>query len=244
MSTTKEKSLVEKLQSIQTNLKTPKWQFNSFGKYKYRSCEDILEAVKPLLAEYNCILTIQDDIIPFIELDRVYVKATAILKDDSKSEPIMVTAFAREEKDKKWMDSSQITWAASSYARKYALNWLFLIDDTKDADATNTHETSINKPVAKQVVTKPTTAQRVQAEWDAIDKIIAEVQVTEVTEQELANSFATCIEWLNKKVPTLADLTKIAKTLREKYNIIKWTNHPAESILVNIAKQYKQYFNL
>ncbi len=118
-----------KLVHIQQNLKAPKGQFNSFGKYAYRSCEDILEAVKPLLGVAT--LTIADEII--LIGSRYYVRATVTLTVPDGA-PITVTAYAREEDDKKGMDASQITGAASSYARKYALNGLFLIDDTKDAD--------------------------------------------------------------------------------------------------------------
>lgn len=121
-------SLYNKLAEIQQKLKAPKNQFNGFGKYHYRSCEDILEAVKPLLG--NCILNISDEIIQIG--DRYYVKATAYFMDEEKM--FSVSAYAREEQDKKGMDASQITGSASSYARKYALNGLFLIDDTKDAD--------------------------------------------------------------------------------------------------------------
>lgn len=123
-------SLTEKLTSVQAELKAPKGQYNSFGKYKYRNCEDILEAVKPLLAKNGLSLVISDDIVPLG--DRFYVKATARLTD---GENILETsAYAREEESKKGMDASQVTGAASSYARKYCLNGLFLIDDTKDAD--------------------------------------------------------------------------------------------------------------
>lgn len=127
---TKELTLKEKLIEMQRELKAPKGQYNKFGKYNYRSAEDILEAVKPINSKYGVLLTISDDIIQVGE--RVYVKATAKLTDDKDS--IVVTAFAREALDKKGMDDSQITGAASSYARKYALNGLYLIDDTKDAD--------------------------------------------------------------------------------------------------------------
>ncbi len=119
------------LQQIQTELKAPKGQYNSFGKYKYRSCEDILEAVKPLLAKHGAELMISDNI-EFIG-DRFYVRATAVMRKDG--EVIgTATAFAREPAEKKGMDESQITGTASSYARKYALNGLLLIDDTKDDD--------------------------------------------------------------------------------------------------------------
>ncbi|WP_278898503.1 ERF family protein [Roseburia hominis] len=121
----------EKLIHIQSRLKAPKGNYNSFGKYKYRSCEDILEAVKPLLAEEGLTLTLSDEIEQIG--DRYYVRATASLYENDNLIEI-VSAYAREEDNKKGMDASQITGTASSYARKYALNGLFLIDDTKDAD--------------------------------------------------------------------------------------------------------------
>lgn len=124
------------LMEIQKELKAPKGQFNRFGNYKYRSCEDIIEAVKPLAAKHKCAVVISDDI---LEVGgRIYVKATAALVSDS--ERIETTGFARESETRKGMDDSQITGSASSYARKYALNGLFAIDDTKDADATNNHD--------------------------------------------------------------------------------------------------------
>lgn len=129
-------TLQEKLIAIQRDLKAPKSQFNAFGKYRYRSCEDILEAVKPLLFREGVVLTIADDLLA--ENGRFYVKASATLS--YQDERICSSAFAREDETKKGMDGSQITGAASSYARKYALNGLFCIDDTKDADATNTEE--------------------------------------------------------------------------------------------------------
>ncbi len=122
----------EKLLNIQTELKAPKGQKNKFGNYMYRSCEDILEAVKPLLKENRVTLQLTDDI-AFLG-DRYYIKATAILKDTEEEAIIENIAYARESETKKGMDDSQITGTASSYARKYALNGLFCIDDTKDAD--------------------------------------------------------------------------------------------------------------
>ena len=131
---------MEILNKIQKELKAPKNQYNAFGKYKYRSCEDILEAVKPLLN--NATLIINDEMVVIGE--RYYIKATATLTEADKS--ISATAYAREPEEKKGMDSAQITGATSSYARKYALNGLFLIDDTKDSDATNngTSEKNVN----------------------------------------------------------------------------------------------------
>lgn len=132
-------NIYEKLQIIQSKLKAPKSQYNKFGNYNYRNCEDILEAVKPLLAEVKAALIITDDVVLIGE--RFYVKATASLFDTESNEyckAIHNTAYAREEDSKKGMDGSQITGASSSYARKYALNGLFAIDDTKDSDTTNT----------------------------------------------------------------------------------------------------------
>ncbi len=128
---------MEELTIIQSELKAPKNQRNTFGNYNYRSAEDILEAVKPLLKKHSCHLTISDEMVQLG--NRFYVKATALLEKNDGSNGITVTAYAREEESKKGMDSSQITGATSSYARKYALNGLFCIDDTKDADFTNTH---------------------------------------------------------------------------------------------------------
>ena len=130
---------MEKVMAVQSGLKAPKGQYNSFGKYSYRSCEDILEAVKPLLKSNGLIINVSDEI---IEVGgRVYVKATASLFDTTSNNVIAATAFAREPDEKKGMDASQVTGTASSYARKYALNGLLCIDDTKDADSDETPKT-------------------------------------------------------------------------------------------------------
>lgn len=132
-------SIYEKLMNIQSELKAPKSQFNSFGKYKYRNLEDILEALKPLLKKYKAVVNISDT----VELvgDRYYIKATARLFDaeERPHDYIEAVAYAREDESKKGMDLSQLSGSTSSYARKYALNGLFAIDDTKDSDTTNTH---------------------------------------------------------------------------------------------------------
>ena len=125
---------MKELIAIQSELKAPKTQFNKFGGYKYRKAEDILEAVKPLLAKQKCTLIITDDIV--LVGNRIYVKATATIKNE-KGECETSTGWAREEETKKGMDGSQITGASSSYARKYALNGLFAIDDNADSDTTN-----------------------------------------------------------------------------------------------------------
>ena len=125
-------SVYVKLMQVQVELKAPKSQYNSFGKYKYRSCEDIQEAVKPLETKYNVALFLSDE--PTMTGERYYIKATATFVDLETGETVQNTGYAREEESKKGMDGSQVTGTASSYARKYALNGLFLIDDTKDAD--------------------------------------------------------------------------------------------------------------
>jgi len=133
------KNLIAKMVKIQSELKAPKNQVNSFGKYKYRSCEDIIEAVKPLLSREGLYMSISDEIICRGEGQsaRFYVEATVTVTDGENT--ILTKASARESFDKKGMDDSQITGATGSYARKYALNGCWGIDDTKDADATNTH---------------------------------------------------------------------------------------------------------
>jgi len=137
--------LEQKLIKIQNELKAPKNQYNSFGKYRYRSAEDILEAVKPLNAEYGLLLTLSDE--PILIGDWHYIKAEATLKDEQRM--ISVTAYARESENKKKMDHSQVTGTASSYARKYALNGLYLIDDTKDADTDEYRQQSAKTNVKK-----------------------------------------------------------------------------------------------
>lgn len=149
---------MKELIAIQSELKAPKSQFNKFGGYKYRKAEDILEAVKPLLAKQKCTLTITDDIV--MVGNRIYVKATATIKNE-KGEFETTTGWAREEETKKGMDGSQITGASSSYARKYALNGLFAIDDNADSDTTNdgqhqaAQQTQTKQPAAQQPATSP-----------------------------------------------------------------------------------------
>lgn len=139
-------SLIE----IQKELKVPKNQMNKFGNYRFRSAEDIIEAAKPICHKYDCALIISDEVV--LIGDRIYVKAQACLvsKDGS---TINTTGYAREEEVKKGMDAAQITGSASSYARKYALNGLFAIDDTKDADSTNDHKDEIGDEKRLQLIT-------------------------------------------------------------------------------------------
>lgn len=150
--------ILEKLKNIQQELKVNKGQYNSFGGYKYRSCEDILEAVKPLLEKNELVLILNDDLVQVGE--RYYVKATATLyetktkaNENDKVDMVSNTAFARESESKKGMDESQVTGTASSYARKYALNGLFAIDDTKDAD-TDEYQKQIHQDEQKINKTK------------------------------------------------------------------------------------------
>ena len=152
------KTIHEKLSVIQSTLKAPKDLRNNFGNYNYRSAESILEAVKPILATNDCYINVSDELIYLG--DRFYVKATATITDFTGSS-VQSTALAREEESKKGMDGAQVTGAASSYARKYALNGLLAIDDTKDADATNTHDketTTTAKPVEQVAPTKVASA--------------------------------------------------------------------------------------
>jgi hypothetical protein len=140
-------NIYQKLRKVQSELKAPKGQYNSFGKYAYRSCEDILEALKPILDKEQLVLVIEDDIEE--KANRVYVKATATLTNaENPEEKITTKAYAREEESKKGMDGSQVTGASSSYARKYCLNGLFNIDDNKDSDATNTGDSSATVEMA------------------------------------------------------------------------------------------------
>jgi hypothetical protein len=174
---------MEKLVKIQSELKAPKNQFNSFGKYNYRSCEDILEAVKPLLLKYNCSLIVTDEVKEVSSV--IYVEATALIKDNETNTQIGVSAQAGIEPNKKGMDISQSFGSSSSYARKYALNGLFLIDDTKDSDATNKHgkdEVKEQKPKMHQLTA------------DNVKSIIAKGTQQEVLDQIGKKYMATTIQ--------------------------------------------------
>jgi hypothetical protein len=153
------------LYKIQRELKAPKGQLNKFGNYKYRSCEDIVEAVKPLLHDFKYSLVISDDIVDVG--GRIYVKASAQIIDEKGNLVASANGYAREAESKKGMDDSQITGSASSYARKYALNGLLAIDDTKDADATNTHDSEPVKPAKR--INKEMMQKYMVAMLDALD---------------------------------------------------------------------------
>lgn len=193
----------KKLMAIQSELKAPKGQYNSFGKYKYRSCEDILESVKPVLAKHGCTLTISDS----IELigDRFYIKATATLYDADSDKSISVSAYAREPLEKKGQDSSQVTGATSSYARKYALNGLFCIDDTKDAD-TDEHRQQTQARASERrnapALTKEELIDKVVALCDAKRLRVSDIcKMSKVnTLEELSEDrLEKAIEWIGTK---------------------------------------------
>lgn len=187
------KTIQHALREIQSKLKAPKGQMNNFGHYRYRSAEDILESVKPLLAENSCSLTISDDII--MVGARIYVKATATLVNED-GESVQTTAFARESENKSGMDVAQVTGAASSYARKYALNGLFCIDDMKDPDALN-----VNKEYTQQA--------------DAnLETIIANIKAAS-TIQELTQIWNECYAYQSNKAFVSA-LTNRKKELKTK----------------------------
>lgn len=172
--------LHEKLLAIQTKLKAPKGQYNSFGKYSYRSAEDILEAVKPLNAEQGVLLTITDEI---KEVGgRIYVVATATASDGT--DELKVSAFAREPENKKGMDDSQITGATSSYARKYALNGLYAIDDNKDADTDEHKQQQENAPKKQQAQKQQ---QKQQAQQQQQEKGFTEQELHELVEKYVRN---------------------------------------------------------
>lgn len=199
--------LLEKLLAIQIELKAPKNQYNSFGKYKYRNCEDILEAVKPLCLKNKAVLTISDEIKN--ENGRFYVKAIATLHDTESDETILVSAFAREVENKTGMDGSQVTGASSSYARKYALNGLFAIDDTKDSDATNTGDKGEDKPKSGQVVekkeTKPQEAvEPIKMTLEEAKKLRTKsgIELDKLTNKQL-DAFLNCNRETHKKAAEL-----------------------------------------
>jgi hypothetical protein len=164
------------LVNIQAELKVPKNQMNAFGKYKYRSAEDIIEAVKPILNKYKTALVVSDEVVQVG--DRIYIKATATLLDNTDNH-ISVNGWAREEEVKKGMDAAQITGSASSYARKYALNGLFAIDDTKDADATNDHKDEVGEVKRMELIAKLETTT-----WDEAMKQKVAIKISAITTSE------------------------------------------------------------
>ena len=183
MSEKKEMNIQAKLLAIQTELKAPKGQYNKFGKYNYRSAEDIIEAVKPICKKYNTVLLLGDE----IELigDRYYVKATAILTDLESGASVQTQAYAREEQSRSGMSADQLTGACSSYARKYCLNGLLMIDDSKDSDTDENHEI-VSEAKKKETKQK---AEQAMADDPLIthDKVEVAVAVIRGKQTTLAN---------------------------------------------------------
>lgn len=198
----KDMSFLQRFNHAQVELKAPKGQFNSFGKYKYRSAEDILEAVKPTNLKYYLHLQIQDEM--KMIGDRIYLVATCTLSDVlGKSDPIVVTGYAREPLNKKGMDEAQITGATSSYARKYALNGLYLIDDTKDADTNEFQHQQNNAPAQAR---KPQLINNNQV--NEINELIKEIAilVDEGTEKEDTDKLT---RWVVGKFPDISNVSEI-----------------------------------
>lgn len=207
-----DKTFTERVIAVQSQLKAPKNQWNKFGGFNYRSCEDILEAVKPLLKAEGLFLTITDDIV--VLGDRFYVKATATLTDGERS--LSNQAFAREEAKKKGMDGSQVTGAASSYARKYALNGLLAIDDTKDADTLNNGKeyTATSKASGKAKATAP--APKIPAPDKAA--VIAAVYAAQTEPEDIGRDKVKEIAIAEaRKAPDLAALNAIYKKYETRY---------------------------
>lgn len=188
----KERTFLERVSLLITELKAPKGQYNKFGKYNYRSAEDILEAVKPLAKDHGLVPKLSDE--PVMIGDWHYIKATASIKDVKTGEEEIATAYAREPLAKKGMDESQITGTASSYARKYAMNGLYQIDDTKDADTDEYTEQ------VKQATPKPITKTQQQALQKRSDEI------AELAKLESKNFFDQITE---KKIGYSVDVSKI-----------------------------------
>ena len=190
--------LLENLLAIQIELKAPKNQYNSFGKYKYRNCEDILEAVKPLCLKNKAVLTISDEIKN--ENGRFYVKAIATLHDTESDETILVSAFAREVENKTGMDGSQVTGASSSYARKYALNGLFAIDDTKDSDTTNTGDKGEDKPKSVRETKPQELVEPIKMTLEEAKKLRTKsgIELDKLTNKQL-DAFLNCNRETHKK---------------------------------------------
>lgn len=238
----KARPILASLLAVQGDLKAPKGQFNSFGKYKYRSCEDIVEAVKPLLNDNGLILTLSDEVVEIgsysykktvgeeiteVSSSRVYIKATATVTDIINGDKIEVTAMAREPEEKKGMDTSQITGTASSYARKYALNGLFAIDDTKDADTdAYTAQTSQNTPqTAKNTNKGKYMASEEKTLYDANDAVrkasIAKLNA-EIKRLKLKNEDVALIAEFNIKKKSTKDMSDTEICVLTE-NLEKWS---------------------
>lgn len=203
-------NIYEALATVQSTLKAPKGQYNSFGKYSYRTCEDILEAVKPILKESGLFLQLSDELV--MVGDWHYIKATATVADFSGNQ-VFCTAYAREPSEKKGMDDSQITGTASSYARKYALNGLFCIDDTKDADTDSYQTQAAGKKTAtaKQATQKKADPQPAPKNEDPAQ-----------TQQYICASCGKPLQSVNHK-GNVFDAARIAASTKNKFGrILCW----------------------
>lgn len=215
-------AIQSKLMSIQTQIKAPKNMYNSFGKYNYRNFESICEAAKPYLTQFNCSLTVSDDIIAVGS--RIYVKATVTITDCESGESISVSAMARESETKKGMDESQITGATSSYARKYAVNGLFLLDDTKDADSDEFHNESSNRFAKQQYQAQSVQQQSIQPPPSAHNLTTGAQQVRneeinkaiELAKQNVASGLLSG-DFLKKANENIANRDYIGLTKLNKY---------------------------
>ena len=198
-------TIMGKLLAVQAELKAPKGQYNSFGKYKYRSCEDILEAVKPILKKHEATITISDELVQIG--NRIYVKATASFwsADANVGLPIENTAFAREPDTKKGMDESQITGTASSYARKYALNGLLLIDDTKDADTDENRNERENRSKKQKEQPEPVEDRTGQPAHPSDEKMVEDLKAVAAKNEKVNGMIKKLLETNNAR-----DLSELA----------------------------------
>ena len=202
-------TIYEKLSAIQVQLNAPKNQYNSYGKYNYRSCEDIFEGLKPFLEETKTAVTVNDEVV-FIG-ERYYIKATATLHDCESGQSISNTAYAREELTKKGMDASQITGSTSSYARKYALNGLFCIDDVKDADSRDNRQKEAEEQAKAEEENKKIENSVINEV--KVNALIARCEKENVDKGKILELY---------KVNSLADLTeKQYANINEHWNKIK-----------------------
>ena len=219
-------TIYEKIRNIQMKLKAPKGQYNDFGKYSYRSCEDIFEALKPLLDENKLTLMMSDELCNIGE--RYYIKATACLYDTENETSIINIAYAREEETKKNFDGSQITGASSSYARKYALNGLFLIDDTKDSDFTNKGEDPTKEDAENYVITF--------GKYNG--KLLSEVIKDNWYKNYLLNGnddyIKKCIELLTgEKMPSQEEQQERLELINDLNGLVELTNTDYEKLLAH-----------
>lgn len=203
-------SVYEKLLDIQNELKAPKSQYNKFGNYNYRNCEDILEAVKPICKKHKAVVFLSDKLV--MNGERHYIEATATFVDVETNETIEVTAYAREEESKKGMDGSQVTGASSSYARKYALNGLFDVDDTKDSDTTNQGDNQTNNGNQKKTTNKAKQEQDVFLE---INKAISAYS------KQSGMTTKDVVEYIEKQIGEKLDKSLPKAKLKEVLETIK-----------------------